>query len=106
MARRESESRSGPADRLKGEVGELAGALGSRAVTSLLDKVTGTTGRLDKYVEGGGGPGIMAAVTGAKDLAEGKSPARAALGAGMTGVKEKIAGLFRGAVRAAARSSS
>jgi uncharacterized membrane protein len=37
----------------------------------------------------------MTAVTGAKGLAEGKSPARSMLGAGMAGVKEKISGLFR-----------
>ena len=95
MAREEPENRSGPMDRLKGEVGELAGALSTRAVTSLLGKVEGTTGRLNKYVEGGAGPGLMAAVTGAKGIAEGKSPARSMLGAGMAGVKEKISGLFR-----------
>src|SRR5690242_5711078 len=95
MAQEESKTRNGPMDRLKGGVGELAGALGTKAVTSLLDRVEGTTGRLHDYVEGGAGPGLMAAVTGAKDLAEGKSPARSMLGAGMTGVKEKISGLFR-----------
>ena len=95
MAREESENRNGPMDRLKGGVGELAGALSTRAVTSLLGKVEGTTGRLQEYVEGGAGPGLMAAVTGAKGLAEGKSPARSMLGAGMAGVKEKISGLFR-----------
>jgi hypothetical protein len=95
VAREESENRNGPMDRLKGGVGELAGALSTRAVTSLLDRVEGTTGRLSEYVEGGGGPGLMAAVTGAKGMAEGKSPARSMLGAGMTGVKEKISGLFR-----------
>ena len=95
MAREESENQHGPTERLKGEVGQLAGALSNRAVTSLLDKVKGTTGRLNKYVEGGAGPGLMAAVTGAKDLAEGKSPARSMLGAGMAGVKEKVSGLFR-----------
>jgi hypothetical protein len=36
----------------------------------------------------------MAALTGARNLAEGKSPARSMLGAGFAGVKEKIAGLF------------
>src|SRR5947207_10319493 len=36
----------------------------------------------------------MAAATGTKDLAEGKSPARSALGAGMTAVKEKVGGVF------------
>jgi len=95
VAREESENRGGPMDRLKGEVGDLAGALSTRAVTSLLGRVEGTTGRLNKYVEGGAGPGLMAAVTGAKGLAEGKSPTRSMLGAGMAGVKEKISGLFR-----------
>ena len=95
MARGESENRSGPVDRLKGELGGLAGALSNRAVTSLLDRVQGTTGRLNDYVEGGAGPGLMSAVTGAKGLAEGKSPGRSMLGAGMAGIKEKISGLFR-----------
>jgi polyketide cyclase/dehydrase/lipid transport protein len=95
MAQEESENRDGPMGRLKGEVGELAGALSNRAVTSLLDRVQGTSSRLNKYVEGGGGPGIMAAVTGAKGIAEGKSPGRSMLGAGMAGIKEKVSGLFR-----------
>jgi len=99
MARGEAENRnsngSGPMGRLKGEVGGLVGALSTRAVTSLLDRVEGTSGRLSEYVEGGGGPGLMAAVTGAKGLAEGKSPAPSMLGAGMAGLKEKVSGLFR-----------
>jgi uncharacterized membrane protein len=95
MAREEPQNRNGPMERLKDEVGELAGALTNRAVTSLLGRVEGTTGRLNEYVEGGAGPGLMAAVTGAKGLAEGKSPGRSMLGAGIAGVKEKISGLFR-----------
>jgi uncharacterized membrane protein len=95
MAREEPENRNGPMERLKDEIGDLAGALTNRAVTSLLDRVEGTTGRLNQYVEGGAGPGLMAAVTGAKGLAEGKPPARSMLGAGIAGVKEKISGLFR-----------
>ena len=95
MAREEPDNRNALTDRLKGEVGNLVGALSNRAVASLLDKIEGTTGRLQEYVQDGAGPGLMAAVTGAKDLAEGKSPARSMLGAGMTGVKEKISGLFR-----------
>jgi uncharacterized membrane protein len=82
--------------RLKTEVGGLASALGDRALTSLQDKVEGTAGRLTDYVEGGAGPGLMAAVTGAKDVAEGKGPVRSALGAGMKGVGEKVKGLFGG----------
>ena len=94
MAREEPENRNAPMDRLKGGVGELAGALTNRAVTSLLDRVEGTAGRLNEYVEGGAGPGLMAAVTGAKGLAEGKSPTRSMFSAGMAGIKEKVSGLF------------
>ena len=92
---REATKSNGPMDRLKSEIGSLAGALGNRAVASVRNKVEGTAGRLTDYIEGGGGPGIMAAVAGAKGLAEGKSPFRSMLGAGMAGVKEKITGLFR-----------
>jgi uncharacterized membrane protein len=80
--------------RLKSEARGLVGALGDRALSSVRDKVEGATGRLTEYVEGGAGPGIMAAVTGARGLAEGKSPLRSALGAGMAGLKEKVAGMF------------
>jgi uncharacterized membrane protein len=89
-----SGSANGPMDRLKSEALGLVGALGDRAVATLHDKVEDATGRLTDYVEGGAGPGLMAAVTGAKGLAEGKSPARSLLGTGMTAAKEKIRGLF------------
>src|SRR5690242_20106252 len=85
---------SGPMDRLKGEARGLVSALGERAMTSVMDKVEGTTGRLSEYVEGGAGPGLMAAVTGAKGVAEGKGPARSMLGAGVKGITEKVKGLF------------
>jgi uncharacterized membrane protein len=89
-----SELVNGPVDRLKSEATGLLGALGDKAVSSLKDKVEDASGRLSDYTEGGGGPGLMAAVTGAKGLAEGESPARAMVGAGMTGVKEKVKGMF------------
>src|ERR1700755_1414182 len=89
------EKSSGPMDRLKQEANGLVGALTDRAMANVQDKAQGATGRLTEYVEGGGGPGLMAAVTGAKGLAEGKSPGRSMLGAGMAGVKEKVSGLFR-----------
>jgi len=63
-------------------------------VASVRNKVEGAADRLTDYVEGGGGPGVLAAVTGARNLAEGKSPVRSMLGAGFAGVKEKIAGAF------------
>jgi hypothetical protein len=95
VAREASNASNGPMDRLKAEARSLAGALGDRAMASVRDKVEDTAGRLTEYVEGGGGPGIMAALTGARNLAEGKSPARSMFGAGFAGVKEKVAGMFR-----------
>jgi hypothetical protein len=86
---------SGPMDRLKAEAGGLAGALAERAMSSVRDRVESTTGRLTDYVEGDGGPGLMAAVTGARNMAEGKSPGRSMLGAGWAGLKEKVSGVFR-----------
>ncbi len=87
-------SANGPMDRLKSEAVGLLGAVGDRAVSSVRNKVEGAAGRLTDYAEGDAGPGLMAAVTGAKGLAEGKSPARSLLGAGMTAVKEKARKLF------------
>jgi uncharacterized membrane protein len=92
---RDASTSSAPMERLKSEIGSLVGALGDRAVASLRGKVEGAAARLTDYVEEGGGPGLMAALTGARNLAEGESPARSMVGAGMAGVKEKIAGLFR-----------
>jgi uncharacterized membrane protein len=77
------------ADRLVGEVGNLVGALGNRALSSMLDKVEATTDRLADHAENGG-PGLMAALTGGQKPGEGKSPAKAMFGAGMGAVKEKV----------------
>jgi hypothetical protein len=81
-------------DRLKSEARGLVGALGDRALSSVQSKVKGATGRLTDYVEGGGGPGLMTAVIGAKNVAEGKGPVRSMLGAGFKGISEKVKGLF------------
>jgi uncharacterized membrane protein len=81
-------------ERLKSETRGLVGALGDRALSSVQNKVQGATGRLNEYVEGGAGPGLMAAVTGAKDTAEGKGPVRSMLGAGFKGTTEKIKEMF------------
>jgi hypothetical protein len=93
MARTEN---NGPVDRLKAEAGGLVSALTERAMSSVLDRVESTTGRLTDYVEGDGGPGLMAAFTGARSLAEGKSPGRSMLSAGWAGLKEKARGVFGG----------
>ena len=83
-----------PTSRLKGEVQNLFGAVRDRAVDSVKQRATETVGRLADYTEQGGGPGLMAAVSGGKKLAEGKSPGRAMLSGGMTAMKEKVKGLF------------
>jgi uncharacterized membrane protein len=85
-----------PLDRLKTEAGGLAEAFAQRAVSSARDKLESTAGRLADYAEDGGGAGLTAALTGAKDLAEGKSPARSLLGAGMAGLKQTVSGLTGG----------
>ncbi|MFG2192155.1 SRPBCC family protein [Streptomyces sp. NPDC048639] len=84
-------------DRLRQEVQDLLGALGERAIGSLSDKVGGVTDRLTD-IGPDGGPGLMAALTGGKSLAEGKSPLRAMVGSGLTGMKEKAKGALSGAV--------
>jgi uncharacterized membrane protein len=85
---------AGPMDRLKNEAGGLLDALADRATSAVRDKVQDAAGRLTDYVEGGAGPGLMAAVTGARGMAEGKGPVRSLLGASFAGVKEKVAGMF------------
>jgi polyketide cyclase/dehydrase/lipid transport protein len=88
--------KSGPMGRLKGEAGGLAGAMAARAISAVRDKVEDATGRLTDYTENGAGAGLTAALTGAKDLAEGKSPVRSLLGAGTAGLKDKVSGVFGG----------
>ncbi|MHA6798316.1 SRPBCC family protein [Bounagaea algeriensis] len=77
-----------PIGHLKSAGKELLDALVTRAIRSVSGKVDSLTGRLTDVAENGGS-GLMAAVTGAKEVAEGGSPAKGALKAGVTGVKEK-----------------
>jgi hypothetical protein len=95
MARATESKPKGPVDRLKVEAGGLVNALTERALSSVQGKVEGATGRLTDFAEGNG-PGLMAAVTGARGMAEGKSPAKSMLSAGFAGVKEKVRGMFGG----------
>jgi uncharacterized membrane protein len=78
-----------PLDHLKEAGQELLEALVTRAVSSVSGTVEDLTGRLTDVAKNGGS-GLTAAVTGAKNLAEGKSPITAALGAGVTGAKDKV----------------
>ena len=86
---------SGPMARLKREAGGLLDAFADRAANSVRDRVENATGRLADYVEGDGGPGLIAALTGARGMAEGKGPFRSMLGATFAGAREKVAGIFR-----------
>ncbi|CAM00307.1 putative membrane protein [Saccharopolyspora erythraea NRRL 2338] len=78
-----------PLDPLKSGLQDLLGAIAERAAGVLTDKVEGMTERLTESA-GNGGAGLLAAVTGGKALASGKSPVSAALSAGLTGAKEKV----------------
>jgi uncharacterized membrane protein len=91
-----------PTQRLAQEAKSLLEAFAERVLSSVGDKVSDKVnefshGLLEKVGgEGGGGPGVKAAVSGLTALSEGKSPMRAALGAGLTGVKEKVKKFFGG----------
>jgi uncharacterized membrane protein len=69
------EVKAGPGDRLKAEALGLVGALGDRALGSVRDRVKSTAGRLTDYADEGAGPGLMTAVTGARDKTKGKDNA-------------------------------
>src|SRR5207248_2882640 len=50
-----------PTDALVAEIGNLAGALGERAASSLGGKVESATGRLTEYAKNGGGTPLLGA---------------------------------------------
>ncbi|MET8356719.1 SRPBCC family protein [Micromonospora sp. NPDC005171] len=85
---------AGLGDKLRGqladEVRNLAGAIGDRAMSVVTERITGATGRLSEYARQGGGPGLIAAATGAQKLVEGGSPVKAMVHAGVAGGKEKV----------------
>ncbi|SDZ10072.1 Polyketide cyclase / dehydrase and lipid transport [Micromonospora pattaloongensis] len=80
--------------RLTAELRNLADAAGARLTSTAAERIGAATERLSAYAERGGGPGLVAAATGARRLAEGKSPARAVLGAGLAGAREKLKQAF------------
>ncbi|MEU0154264.1 SRPBCC family protein [Micromonospora fulviviridis] len=83
-------------DQLGGELRNLASAIGERAMHVVTERITGATGRLSEYAKQGGGPGLVAAATGAQKLAEGHSPVKAMFHAGLAGGKEKLMSAFGG----------
>ncbi|MFF4878415.1 SRPBCC family protein [Micromonospora sp. NPDC000668] len=90
----ENTNPGGLCDKLRGqladEVRNLAGAIGDRAMSVVTERITGATGRISEYARQGGGPGLIAAATGAQKLAEGGSPVKAMVHAGVAGGKEKV----------------
>ncbi|WP_319459985.1 SRPBCC family protein [Micromonospora sp. RTP1Z1] len=83
-------------EQLGGELRNLATAVGERAVQVVTERLTGASGRLSDYAKSGGGPGLIAAATGAQKLAEGHSPMKAMFHAGLAGGKEKLMSAFGG----------
>lgn len=84
-----------PSDALREAGQQLLGLLVQRAAQAATERVGDLADRLGDVAKDGG-PGLSAALSGGKALAEGRSPLRAALGAGMSGLKEKVKGMFGG----------
>lgn len=76
-------------EQLKNALRNLSAALADKALSSVSQQVSATTGRLNDYAAGGEET-LMGAVTGAKKVGEGASPLSAALGAGVSGVTGKV----------------
>jgi len=68
----------------------LAETVTERAMSAATNRLGGATERLTEYAQNGGGPGLLAALTGVDKLASGESPLKAALSSGLTGAKEKV----------------
>lgn len=79
-----------PTDRLKDQLRNVASAYGEKALQSALGRVEDTTQRLTDYAESGGGPGLMAALTGVQNKAQGKSGVAGLLKGAAKGVGQKV----------------
>lgn len=78
-----------PVDDLRAAGKALTQALMVRGLRKIGGRAERLTGRLNEAAEGGGRPGMRAAVTGVKELAKGRSPIGSGLRAGMAAGKEK-----------------
>lgn len=81
---------------LKNQVADYAKTLGRKALSSAGDQVDKIADRFDGSGSDSGGSSGEAAKAGAAEIAEGKSPAKAALSAATAGAKDKIKGVFGG----------
>ncbi|MGI6875335.1 SRPBCC family protein [Amycolatopsis sp. 3B14] len=78
-----------PSTELTEALRKLAGAVTTRASTSLANRITSTSGRLQDYASGGGGGGLIEAVTGGKPSVKGKAMMGAVKG-GLSGLADKV----------------
>ncbi|MDF2894161.1 MAG: hypothetical protein K0Q46_947 [Rhodococcus erythropolis] len=76
---------------LQDSVQRLLGAAAERAMSSVADRVSNTSDRLNDYAEGGGG-GLLAAVTGSKKSDDEGSSLKSAVSDGWEGAKDVIKG--------------
>lgn len=77
-------------DRLTGDIQNLAGAAATYALSSMVRRLDGVTGRLTDYADKGG-PGLVSAVTGGKQPGGlVKNVMKHAVGAPLRGVKDKL----------------
>ncbi len=78
-----------PLDKLKDELQHGLGLLGEKAVSSIGERITGLTERLNDVADGGGVVG-KAAKKGTEAAAKGDSPVKGAIGGGLSGMKDKV----------------
>ena len=79
-----------PKSALQESLQKLAGTFTERAMNSASTRLSEASERLTDYAQGGGGGGLLAAVTGVDKLAPGKSPVKSAMSAGLAGTKDKV----------------
>ncbi|MFL6163173.1 MAG: SRPBCC family protein [Jatrophihabitantaceae bacterium] len=88
-------SRNPTTERLLHSAEGYLGAQSEKLVGSLGDKVSGATQKLTDVASGNAEPGSLLGKT-AKNVAEGDSPAKAALKGAATGVTDKVKSFFKG----------
>jgi uncharacterized membrane protein len=88
-----------PTQRLAREAQNLLSATAEKALVSATGRLGDTAERVIDRLEHGS-PGTKSALSGVKALAQGKSPLRAAVSAGGTGLKEKVKQMFGGRTKA------
>ncbi|HEY2764751.1 MAG TPA: SRPBCC family protein [Pseudonocardiaceae bacterium] len=84
-----------PTDRLAEHGRELLGLLAEQAIDRAVDSVEDLAERLIDYSQHGG-PGLIAAITGGKEITEAKPPLRTTVKAGVTGVSASVKHAFAG----------